>query len=523
MSNKFPTLNFFKIFQKQDDVDFKDQEKKNLKSIATPSFDDGAKEVESEGVGYFGSAFGSNIDIDFRDTTQLINTYRSLMNNYEVENAVDDIISDAIVYEDENPVVKIDLDRTAFSNNIKTKIAEELDIILNALKFETKGADHFRRWYIDSRIYFHKIIDPKHPKNGIQELRRLDPRNTKYMREIITRTEEGVKIVDGYKEFFLYDTGKNNYISSGQLFSPGERIKIPKSAVAYAHSGKTDCEGNIIGYLHRAVKPANQLKLLEDAMVIYRLTRAPDRRIFYIDTGNLPKTKASQMMQGIMNNMRNKIVYDSSTGKVKNQQHAMSMTEDYWLQRRDGKAVTEVDTLPGASGMNEMDDVRYFRDALYLALRVPLSRIPDSQNGQNNVFDSSSSVITRDELEFAKFIETLLHQFSPVILDPLKTNLILKKIITEDEWDNEINNIKLIFNKDSYYEEIKEADIFTRRLGLLEQVQPFAGMYYSHQTIMKKILHMTDEEIKEEGKLIDGEKNDPRYQNDEDENLEDTY
>lgn len=517
-------LSFFGVYQKIDDVDYRSQEKENLLSIASPTLDDGALEIDaptSTGSSYSGiQPFGYDIDGDFRNTAQLINTYRSLMNNYEVYNAVRAIISDAIVYEPDNPTVKINLDRTNFSDSIRTKIAEELENILSIMDFDNKGTDHFRRWYVDSRLYFHKVIDTKHPKNGIKELRRLDPRNIKYMREIESKEENGVKVIKSYKEYFLYDTGKSDYVSSGQVYAPGTRIKIPRSAITYAHSGLVDCEGRIIGYLHQAVKPANQLKLLEDAMVIYRLTRAPDRRVFYIDTGQMQNRKAHQFMQGIMNGMRNKVVYDASTGKVKNQQHQMSMTEDYWLQRRDGKAVTEVQQLPGASGMNEMDDVRYFREALYLALQVPLSRIPDSQNGQSNIFDSSSSIISRDEMDFAKIIEDLLKMFSPVILDPLKTNLTLKKIITEDEWDANINNIKLIFNKDSYYEELKEADIISRRLELLDSVAPYVGKYISHETVMKKYLQMTDDEIRQEDKLIKGEMNDPRFQDDDDENLE---
>lgn len=517
-------LSFFRPYQKIDDVEYGAQEKQNLASIASPTLDDGATEIDSfstRGSSYSGiQPFGYDIDGDFRNTAQLINTYRGLMNNYEVYNAVRSIVSDAIVYESDNPTVKINLDRTDFSDSIKTKIAEELEKILSIMDFDNKGTDHFRRWYVDSRLYFHKVIDPKKPKEGIKELRRLDPRNVKYMREVNSTEEDGVKVIKSYNEYFLYDTGKSDYISGGQVFSPGTRIKIPRSAVIYSHSGLVDCEGRVIGYLHQAVKPANQLKLLEDAMVIYRLTRAPDRRVFYIDTGQMQNRKAAQFMQGIMNGMRNKVVYDASTGKVKNQQHQMSMTEDYWLQRRDGKAVTEVQQLPGASGMNEMDDVRYFREALYMALQVPLSRIPDSQNGQSNIFDSSSSIISRDEMDFAKIIEDLLKMFSPVILDPLKTNLTLKKIITDDEWESNINNIKLIFNKDSYYEELKEADIFSRRLELLDAAAPYVGKYFSHETVMKKYLQMTDDEIKQEDKLIKGEMNDPRFQDDEDENLE---
>ncbi|CAL1776954.1 portal protein, partial [Acinetobacter phage vB_AbaM_PhT2-v2] len=253
---------------------------------------------------------------------------------------------------------------------------------------------------------------------------------------------------------------------------------------------------------------ANQLKLLEDAMMIYRLTRAPDRRVFYIDTGNMPARKAAQHMQHIMNSHRNRISYDASTGKIKNQANMMALTEDYWLQRRDGRAVTEVDTLPGMSGMNEMDDILYFRKALYMALRVPLSRIPDEQS--QNVFDMSTA-ISRDELRFDKFIMELQHKFEEIFLNPLKSNLLLKRIISEDEWENEINNIKVVFHKNSYFTEMKEMEIMERRVNALNLVEPYVGKYISNQTAMKQFLHMTDEEIAAERKIIDKELKDKVY------------
>lgn len=520
MSRFGQILNIFNPFQKLDNESYKDKVDNNLQSIASPSNNDGATEIYNDTTSQYGvTPFGYDIDGDFRNTAQLINTYRGLMQNYEVFNAVRSIVTDAIVFEADNPTVKINLDRTNFSDSIQKKIAEELEIVLSILNFDNRGSDYFRRWYVDSRLVFHKVINPKNPKKGIQEMRRLDPREIKYIRELDTEDQNGVSIIKAFREFFLYNTGNSNYVSGGFVYQPNSRLKIPRSAITYAPSGLVDCEGRTIGYLHQAVKPANQLKLLEDAMVIYRITRAPDRRVFYIDTGNLQNRKAQQMMQGIMTGMRNKVVYDASTGKVKNQQHTMSMTEDYWLQRRDGKAVTEVQNLPGATGMNEMDDVRYFREALYMALQVPLSRIPDSQNGQSNIFDSSSSIISRDEMDFAKIIEDLLKSFSTIILDPLKTNLILKKIISEEEWEENINNIKLIFNKDSYYEELKEADILSRRLELLDSATPYVGVYMSHETVMKKVLQMSDAEIEAEGKLIKSEKNDPRFK-DYQENLE---
>lgn len=513
---KFDILSFLAPWAKMDAADYKEQEKQDLLSITSPKLDDGAHEIEASSQeagtynGMFQKMFG-NHEPGMKSTRELIDTYRSLMNNYEVDNAVQEIVSDAIVYEDDNDAVALNLDNTKFSANIKSIMLDEFNEVLNNLSFQRKGSDHFRRWYVDSRIFFHKIIDPTKPKEGIKELRRLDPRNIQYVREVITDMEAGVKVVKGYKEYFIYDTAHESYACDGRMYEAGTKIKIPKAAVVYAHSGLVDCCGkNIIGYLHRAVKPANQLKLLEDAVVIYRITRAPDRRVFYIDTGNMPSRKAAEHMQHIMNTMKNRVVYDASTGKIKNQQHNMSMTEDYWLQRRDGKAVTEIDTLPGMDNTGNMDDIRWFRQALYMALRVPMSRIPNDQMGGVQ-FDAGTS-ITRDELTFSKFIRELQHKFEEIFLDPLKTNLILKGIITEDEWNDEINNIKIVFHRDSYFAELKDAEILERRINILQMAEPFIGKYISHRTAMKDILQMSDEEIEQEAKLIEEESKQARFQ-----------
>ena len=458
--------------------------------------------------------FGSH-DPEIKNTVELINTYRNLMNNHEVDNAVQQIVDDAIVYEDSHPVVALDLDDTKFSTRIKDLLNDELDVILTSLKFNRKGADHFRRWYVDSRVFFHKIIDPKKPKNGIVELRRLDPRYMEYIREVITSEDSGTKIVKGYKEYFLYSISNENYSVGGRTYAVGSKIKIPREAVTYAHSGLVSpCGRNIIGYLHRAVKPANQLKLLEDALVIYRITRAPERRVFYIDTGNMPNRKATQHMQNIMNSLKNRVVYDASTGKVKNQQHNMSMTEDYYLQRRDGKAVTEVSSLPGAESLGQIEDVRWFKRNLYEALRVPLTRIPNMD--QSPTFGNGTE-ITRDEVSFAKFIRSLQGKFEEIILDPLRTNCYLKGILSKEEFDDEINNIKIVFNRDSYFAEMKDAEIMERRINMLAMADPYIGKYISHHTAMKNFLQMTDEEIKQEAKLIEEESDEPRFKDEEEE------
>ena len=511
----FPDLSLFRFWKIADEKDYNQELNNKIESIAPPNLDDGAIEIENTNNFGVQQSILTSQDIQAQTTADLINQYRALLNNYEVDNAVQEIVNDAIVYEDNHDVVRLNLDDTDFTENVRTKIQEEYTNVLSALKFQNKGADHFKRWYVDSRIFFHKIIDSSKPSEGILEMRRLDPRKVKFIRELQVEDEAGVRVIKGYNDYFLYSTGREAYNVGGQYYGPGSEVKIPHNAITYAHSGLVDgCGNSIIGYLHRVVKPANQLKLMEDALVIYRITRAPDRRIFYIDTGNMPSRKATQFMQSIMNSMKNRVVYDASTGKVRSKQNNMALTEDIWLQRRDGKNVTEVDTLPSLSGMSDMDDVRYFRKALYMSLRVPLSRIPDDQAGI--AFDAGSQ-ITRDELSFSKFIRSLQHAFSPVILDPLRSNLLLKKIITEDDWDKNINNIKLCFHKDSYFTEMKDLELAERRAAILDQMTPAIGKYISHESAMKMYLQMDDEDIKLERTLITKEMKDPIYKEPEDE------
>lgn len=503
-----------------DNDKYEEQIKDKAESIAAPKNNDGATEVEINDNSP-ASSWNSltqqfySTDQKISTTKQLVNTYRGLMNNHEVENAVQNIVNDAIVFEDGHDVVSLNLEATGFSESVKERIHEEFKDLLNTIQFDRRGQDMFRRWYVDSRIFFHKIIG-KNPKDGIIELRQLDPRNLEYVREIITEDTPEGKIYKATKEYFIYTVGNSSYCAGGQVFSPNSRVKIPRSAITYAHSGLMDCDDKyIIGYLHRAVKPANQLKLLEDAMVVYRITRAPERRVFFIDTGNMNNRKAAQHMNSVAQSFKNRVVYDASTGKLKNQQANLSMTEDYWLQRRDGKAITDVTTLPGASGMSDIDDIRYFNRKLYEALRVPLSR--SNLSDANMVIGGDGSEITRDELEFSKFIRTLQSQFSEVLRDPLKYNLILKNVITEDDWDREINNIKVVFHRDSYYTEVKDAEILERRIGLIERITPYIGKYFSNQTVMRDILKYTDDQMDTEKKQIEEEANDPRFKQTPDE------
>ncbi|QDH49015.1 portal vertex protein [Pantoea phage Phynn] len=508
-------LDFFRNFGEKDEKDLEDQLKNDAGSIAPPKNNDGAVEVEtdlsnSKYSSMFQQFYGGQ-DPRIQNKTQLVNTYRGLMSYPEVDNAVSEIIDDAIVNETDKDIVSLDLSKTDFSEAIQKKIVETFQEVLNVHDFDNKANRLFRDWYVDSRIYFHKIMH-KEENKGIRELRQLDPRNMELIRESFVETVDGQKVFRGYREFFLYTAPASGYSYNGLTFGANEKVKIPRSAIVYAHSGEEDVNGNIIGYLHRAIKPANQLRLLEDAMVIYRITRAPERRVFYIDVGQMGGAKATQYVNNIAQGLKNRVVYNASTGTINNQQNNMSMTEDYWLMRRDGKAVTEVSTLPGGSNFSDMDDTKWFNRKLHEALRVPLSRMPRDDGGMQI---GGGGDITRDELKFSKFIRTLQVLFSPVLSDPLKTNLIAKKIITEEDWENNASRISFIFQQDSYYAELKDIEILERRLNLMSQTENVVGKYVSHKYIMKEILRMSDEDIEREAKEIEAESQVERFKNPE--------
>lgn len=505
-------FDMFKFWQSKDDEDIQDQIENQVVSFTAPDEQDGATEVESQDATHafnvFQQQFYSNSDAKVKTTKELINMYRSLADHHEVDNAVQEIVFEAIVFEDGRDTISIDLNTTNFSTTIKQRINEEMSVVLNLLKFNRNGDKLFRRWYVDSRIYFHKILH-KDPRKGIQELRLLDPRRMEFVREVNKETIEGVDYVTDIKEYFVYDKSSEDVTTNISVTSGVNKLKLPRNMVTYAHSGLTDCSGqNIISYIHKAQKPANQLKMLEDALVIYRITRAPERRVFYIDVGNMPNRKATQHVNNIMQGLKNRVVYDSATGKVKNQHNNLSMTEDYWMMRRDGKNATEVSSLPGAQSLGSIEDVAWFNKKLYEALHLPLSRIPNEGGG---VTFGDGSEITRDELKFSKYIRSLQVEFKEIFLDPLKTNLILKGIITKEEWDENENEIKVMFNKDSYYEELQDTEILLRRVGALEQIREYIGRYVSHDYVQRNILNMSDEEIAEQRELIIKEMDDDIY------------
>lgn len=507
-------LEFMKFWAKEEAQEIQQIDKNPVRSFSAPDNVDGAKEIHTNLLApQAGPTYSQPVE-GAESTSELIKRYRQLSEYHEVDDAIQEIVDEAIVYENDKEVAWLNLDNTEFSENIKTKINAEFDKVISLLEMRKHGYKWFRKWYVDSRIYFHKILDKD---DNIIELRPLDPMKMELVREVQKENVNGVEVVKGTLEYYVYR--QSNYtIPSWMSGSAGSQtFRIPKDAIVFAHSGLmrscTDTP-HIIGYLDRAIKPANQLKMLEDALVIYRLARAPERRVFYVDVGNLPTQKAQQYVNGIMQNVKNRVVYDTSTGQIKNTTNAMSMLEDYYLPRREGSKGTEVSTLPGGQSLGDIEDVLYFNRKLYKAMRIPTSRAStEDQNG--GISFGGGAEISRDELKFTKFVKRLQTKFEPVITDPLKHQLIVNNIITEEEWERNIEKIYVVFNQDSYFEESKELEILNSRMNAMRDVQDYAGKYYSHKYIQKNILRLSDDQVSVMEKEMDAEANDPRFQKDD--------
>ena len=439
------------------------------------------------------------MDLDGQDSSELalIKRYRDIAQQPECDSAIEDITNEAIVSDERDMSVSISLDRLPVSPKIKTKMREEFHTILHLLDFNAKGHDIFRRWYVDGRLYYHKIIDPKNPRRGIKEVRYIDPRKIKKVRE--TRKERdqktGMDMVVSVQPYYLYNQG--GWESSGA--SGG--VKITDDSITYAPSGLVDMQkGSVLSHLNKAIKPVNQLRMIEDSLVIYRISRAPERRIFYIDVGNLPKMKAESYLKDVMNRYRNKMVYDAKTGEIRDDRNHMSMLEDFWLPRREGGRGTEITTLPGGSNLGEIDDITYFQKKLYRSLNVPVSRLAE----ETGFSIGRSDNITRDELKFTKFVGRLRKKFSIIFADMLKTQLLLKGVIALEDWDTFKEHIQFDFLQDGHFTELKNAEILRERLDMLGQIESYVGEYFSKEYVKKKILRMTDEEISEiEGQIND--------------------
>ena len=461
-------------------------------SFVHPTTDDGTATVQ--GGGYFGTYL--EMDATAKSEAELITRYREASMYADCSTAIDEIVTEAIAAVDDEKSVQINLDALDLPDNIRKAIEEQFSQVIKLLGFNIKGFDIFRRWYVDGRIYYQKIIDEKNPKRGIIELRQIDPRKIRKVRELKKDKDSktGVDLIKSIEEFFIYNEKGINYQPNYSTAATGanQGLKISLDSISYVPSGLNDSEKNVVlSYLHKAIKPVNQLKMMEDALVIYRLSRAPERRIFYIDVGNLPKLKAEQYLKDIMARYRNKIVYDSATGEIRDDRKFMSMLEDFWLPRREGGRGTEITTLPGGENLGQIDDIHYFQNKLYQALNVPLSRMQP----QTGISFGRATEITRDELKFAKFVGRLRKKFSQLFNDILKTQLILTGVITEKDWVEFKELIQYKFAQDQYFEEIKDAENLRNRIDLLNQMQPFVGTYFSKEYIMRSVLRMTVDEI----------------------------
>ena len=465
-------------------------------SFTLPTSDDGT--IEVAGGGFFSSV----LDTDGRDKTEndLIRRYRDIAIQPECDSAIEDIVSEGIASNEYDAPVALRLDRLEYSTKVKKRIHEEFDRVLQLLDFNVKGHDIFRRWYVDGRIYYHKVIDKKDPRKGITELRYIDPRKIKKVREVIKDRPDPVTGIDKRKqtlEYYLY----NEKVTDNSA-TPQTALKITKDSVAFCPSGLVDqTKGSVLSYLHKAIKPVNQLRMIEDALVIYRISRAPERRIFYIDVGNLPKIKAEQYLKDVMSRYRNKLVYDASTGEIRDDRNHMSMLEDFWLPRREGGRGTEITTLPGGSNLGEIDDIVYFQRKLYRSLNVPISRMEAEQSFSLG----RSTEITRDELKFSKFVQRLRKKFAALFHDILRTQLVLTGVIAEEEWDTIKEHIQYDFLQDGHFAELRDTEILRERVEMLGQVEPYVGNFFSKAWVRKHILHQTQDEIDEIEKEIEDE------------------
>lgn len=468
------------------------------KSIVPPDIDDGSATVAAGGY------YGQYIDIDgnsVKTDAELIRKYRITAEQPECDMAIEDIVNEAIVSDDDQSPVEVNLDALDQPDKIKDAIREEFDNVVKLLNFNENGHDIFRRWYIDGRIFYHVIVDEKNLKKGIQEVRSIDALKIRKVREIKEELDEktGAKLVTGVEEYFMYT---ENGVGVGNVDTG---FKIAKEAIIYITSGLLDySKKRVLSHLNKAIKPVNMLRMMEDSLVIYRLSRAPERRIFYVDVGNLPKGKAEEYMRNVMNNYRNKLVYDAETGEIRDDRKHMSMLEDFWLPRREGGRGTEVTTLPGGDNLGQIDDILFFQRKLYRSLNVPIGRM-ESDTGFNL---GRATEINREELKFHKFISRLRKRFSYIFMDLLRIQLLLKGVITQKDWPNFQENIRFDFRQDSYFAESKDNEILKERIQMLDTVNQHIGKYFSTQWVQKNILRQTDEEIEKIQKEIEDEKSD---------------
>ena len=471
------------------------KDSKGSEKFTSPTPDDGT--IDIAGGGFFGQIL--NTDGRERTEQDLIRRYRDIAQQPECDSAIEDIINEGIVSDERDQSVSIVLDQLPYPKKIKDSIRNEFSEVLSLLDFDVKGHDIFRRWYVDGRLFYHKVINKSAPRKGIQELRFIEPRKIRKVREVQKEVKgaSSAELIKKVQEYYIYND-KGLYTAGGTQ----EGIKIAPDSITYCPSGLIDQNrGHVLSYLHKAIKPVNQLRMIEDAVVIYRISRAPERRIFYIDVGNLPKIKAEQYLKDVMNRYRNKLVYDASTGEIRDDRSHMSMLEDFWLPRREGGRGTEITTLPGGSNLGEIDDITYFKQKLFRSLNVPISRIEAEQGFSLG----RSTEITRDELKFTKFVQRLRKKFTPLFTDVLKTQLILKGVITFEDWSTIGQHIQYDFLQDGHFAELKKAELLEDRINALGSIESYIGTFFSKQWVQKNVLNFTDAEIEDMQKQINKE------------------
>ena len=475
------------------------KKQEELKSVVQPDNDDGAVNLSSNAAAYYSQVV--DMDTNIKNENELIKRYREISLFPEVDEAITEIVNEAISYDEDHESVKLDLSKLKLSDSIKAKINDEFHAVLELLNFKEKGYEIFHKWYVDGRLYYLINLDPQSPRKGIQSLQKIDARKIRKVRNIEKGVDKktGLEVIQKIDEYFIYN-------EKGIGGSTANGIKLSLDSVVYVPSGFIDENTNIVlSYLHKAIKPANQLKMMEDAVVIYRISRAPERRIFYIDVGNLPKVKAEQYVTDIMNKYRSKVVYDANTGEVRDDRKFMSMLEDFWMPRREGGKGTEITTLPGGQNLGQMEDVDYFKQKLYQSLNVPISRLQPNQNFSLG----RSNEVTRDELKFMKFIDRLRNKFSVLILDCLRIQLIAKNIIVPEDWDKIKNYLNIKWTVDNNFTELKQTELYQNRFAALQLVDPYVGKWFSPQWVQKNILKFTEEEIEQIDK--DMKQMDPKF------------
>jgi len=482
MANKFSLFGF--TISRQENEDKQDSQQ----SFSPPSNDDGALTITSAAY------YGTYVDLDgtAKNEVELISRYREMAMQPEIESAIDDIVNEAICQDDDGKNIQIILDDLEQPDKIKKAIKDEFGTILRMLNYTKMAQDIFRRYYIDGKLYYHIIVDREEPTKGIRELRYIDPRKMRKIREVKKQKDErtGVEVMNVVNEYYIY----NDKVTTGSSTNYGPvGTRITTDSVVSVVSGLMDSRRAVVlSYLHKAIKPLNQLRMIEDATVIYRISRAPERRIFYIDVGNLPKLKAEQYLRDIMVKYKNKLVYDANTGEIRDDRKFLSMMEDFWLPRREGGKGTEITTLPGGQNLGELEDVKYFEKKLYKSLNVPVSRLDPNQSGFSL---GRVGEITRDELKFAKFVGRMRTRFSDLFDQCLRVQCVLKGICTDDEWKSFREHIHYNFIKDNNFTELKEAELMKERLSLLGEVDPYTGRYFSQAWIQRNVLRLDDDEI----------------------------